>query len=92
MYIFIHNVSDPCVRIPAFFRDDLLIFRGKWKSSAESFVSLQPKVADYESSFQARERIHAKAIEWPNLEIESLQHPERYPVVIKLNALDFVGV
>ena len=37
-----------------------------------------------------------EAIEWPDLdvdlEIESLQHPERYPLVIKRNALDFVGV
>ena len=36
-----------------------------------------------------------EAIEWPDLdvdlEIESLQHPERYPLVIKRNALDFVG-
>ena len=35
-----------------------------------------------------------EAIEWPDLdvdlEIESLQHPERYPLVIKRNALDFV--
>ena len=35
------------------------------------------------------------AIEWPNLnvdlEIESLQHPERFPLVIKRNALDFVS-
>ena len=34
------------------------------------------------------------AIEWPDLdvdlEIESLMHPERYPLVIKRNALDFV--
>ena len=34
------------------------------------------------------------AIEWPDLdvdlEIESLKHPERYPLVIKRNALDFV--
>ena len=37
-----------------------------------------------------------EAIEWPDLdvdlEIESLRHPERYPLVIKRNALDFVGV
>ena len=36
-----------------------------------------------------------EAIEWPDLdvdlEIESLQHPERYPLVIKRNALDYVG-
>ena len=35
------------------------------------------------------------AIEWPDLdvdlEIESLRHPERYPLVIKRNAMDFVG-
>ena len=35
-----------------------------------------------------------EAIEWPDLdvdlEIDSLQHPERYPLVIKRNALDFV--
>lgn len=34
------------------------------------------------------------AIEWPDLdvdlEIESLKHPERYPLVIKRNALDFI--
>ncbi|MBQ9885105.1 MAG: DUF2442 domain-containing protein [Bacteroidaceae bacterium] len=34
------------------------------------------------------------AIEWPDLdvdlEIESLKHPERYPLVIKRNALDLV--
>ena len=34
------------------------------------------------------------AIEWPDLdvdlEIESLKHPERYPLVIKRNAVDFV--
>ena len=32
-------------------------------------------------------------LEWPDLdvdlEIESLQHPKRYPLVIKRNALDF---
>ena len=37
-----------------------------------------------------------EAIEWPDLdvdlEIESLQHPERYPLVIKRNQMDFVGV
>ena len=37
-----------------------------------------------------------EAIEWPDLdvdlEIDSLRHPERYPLVIKRNALDFVGV
>ena len=37
-----------------------------------------------------------EAIEWPDLdvdlEIESLQHPECYPLVIKRNTLDFVGV
>ena len=36
-----------------------------------------------------------EAIEWPDLdvdlEIESLQHPERFPLVIKRNELDFVG-
>ena len=35
------------------------------------------------------------AIEWPDLdvdlEIESLKHPERYPLVIKRNQLDYVG-
>lgn len=35
------------------------------------------------------------AIEWPDLdvdlEIESLRHPERYPLIIKRNAMDFVG-
>lgn len=35
------------------------------------------------------------AIEWPDLdvdlEIDSLRYPERYPLVIKRNALDFVG-
>lgn len=34
------------------------------------------------------------AIEWPDLdvdiEIESFKHPERYPLVIKRNALDFI--
>ena len=37
-----------------------------------------------------------EAIEWPDLdvdlEVESQQHPERYPLVIKRNALDFAGV
>ena len=37
-----------------------------------------------------------EAIEWPDLdvdlEIESLRHPERYPLVIKRNPMDFVGV
>ena len=36
------------------------------------------------------------AIEWPDLdvdlEIDSLRHPERYPLVIKRNELDFVKV
>ena len=36
-----------------------------------------------------------EAIEWPDLdvdlEIDSLRHPERYPLVIKRNALDYVG-
>ena len=35
------------------------------------------------------------SIEWPDLdvdlEIESLKHPERYPLVIKRNQLDYVG-
>ena len=35
-----------------------------------------------------------EAIEWPeldiDLEIDSLRHPERYPLVIKRNALDVV--
>lgn len=34
------------------------------------------------------------AIEWPkldvDLEIDSLKHPERYPLIIKRNELDFV--
>ena len=38
----------------------------------------------------------SEAIEWPDLdvdlEIDSLRHPERFPLVIKRNALDFVGV
>ena len=37
-----------------------------------------------------------EAIEWPDLdvdlEIDSLRHPELYPLVIKRNALDFIGV
>lgn len=37
-----------------------------------------------------------RAIEWPDhdvdLEIESLQHPERYPLVMKRNPSDFVSV
>lgn len=36
-----------------------------------------------------------RAIEWPDLdvdlEIESLQHPERYPLIMKRNSLDFVS-
>ena len=36
-----------------------------------------------------------EAIEWPDLdvdlEIDSLRHPERYPLVIKRNELDFAG-
>ena len=36
-----------------------------------------------------------EAIVWPDLdvdlEIDSLRHPERYPLVIKRNALDFVA-
>ncbi len=36
-----------------------------------------------------------EAIEWPDLdvdlEVDSLRHPERYPLLIKRNALDFVG-
>ena len=31
-----------------------------------------------------------RAIEWPDLEIESLRHPERYPFVIKRSPLDVV--
>ena len=35
------------------------------------------------------------AIEWPkldvDLEIDSLRHPERYPLVIKRNELDYVS-
>ncbi len=37
-----------------------------------------------------------EAIEWPDLdvdlELDSLRHPERYPLVIKRNPLDHVGV
>ena len=37
----------------------------------------------------------SEAIEWPrldiDLEIESLRHPERYPLLIKRNELDFVN-
>ena len=36
-----------------------------------------------------------EAIEWPeldvDLEIDSLRRPERYPLIIKRNPLDFVG-
>lgn len=36
-----------------------------------------------------------EAIEWPDLdvdlEVESLKHPERYPLIMKRNALDYVG-
>ena len=36
-----------------------------------------------------------RAIEWPDLdvdlEIESLRHPERYPLVMKRSPLDFVN-
>jgi hypothetical protein len=35
------------------------------------------------------------AIEWPDLnvdlEIDSLKHPERYPLIIKRNEMDYVG-
>lgn len=35
------------------------------------------------------------AIEWPklevDLEVESLRHPERYPLLIKRNELDFIA-
>lgn len=38
----------------------------------------------------------SEAIEWPDLdidlEIDSLRHPERYPLLIKRNPLDFVRV
>ena len=37
----------------------------------------------------------SRAIEWPDLdvdlEIESLRYPERYPLVMKRNQLDFVA-
>ena len=37
----------------------------------------------------------SEAIQWPDLdvdlEIESLRHPERYPLIIKRNALDLIG-
>ena len=37
----------------------------------------------------------SRAIEWPDLdvdlEIESLNHPERYPLIMKRNQLDFVS-
>ena len=37
-----------------------------------------------------------EAIEWPDLdvdlELDSLRHPERYPLVNKRNPLDYVGV
>ncbi len=37
-----------------------------------------------------------EAVEWPNLdidlEIESLRHPERYPLLIKRNPTEFVNV
>ena len=36
-----------------------------------------------------------EAIEWPelevDLEIESLQHPEKYPLIIKRNSLDYIA-
>lgn len=36
-----------------------------------------------------------EAIEWPDLdvdlEVESLKHPERYPLIMKRNTLDYVG-
>ena len=36
-----------------------------------------------------------EAIMWPDLdvdlEIDSLRHPERYPLVIKRNPLDYIG-
>ena len=36
-----------------------------------------------------------EAIEWPDLdvdlELDSLRYPERYPLVIKRNELDFIG-
>ena len=37
----------------------------------------------------------SEAIEWPDLdvdlEIDSLRHPKRYPLVIKRNAFDYIG-
>ena len=37
-----------------------------------------------------------EAIEWPDLdvdlEIDSLRHPEKYPLLIKRNQLEFVGI
>ncbi len=37
-----------------------------------------------------------EAIEWPDLdvdlEIDSLRHPERYPLVIKRNQMDYIKV
>ena len=37
-----------------------------------------------------------EAIEWPDLdvdlEIDSHRHPEKYPLLIKRNQLDFVGI
>ena len=37
----------------------------------------------------------SRAIEWPDLdvdlEIESLNHPERYPLIMKRNQVDFVS-
>ena len=36
-----------------------------------------------------------EAIEWPeldvDLELESLKHPERYPLVMKRNPLDYIA-
>ena len=31
------------------------------------------------------------AIEWPDLEIDSLKHLERYPLIMKRSELDFMG-
>jgi len=35
------------------------------------------------------------AIEWPDLdvdlEIDSLKHPDRYPLIMKRNQLDYIG-
>jgi hypothetical protein len=53
----------------------------------------------YAECEQDPERTHKKFLlvrqEWPDLdvdlEIDSLRHPERYPLVIKRNALDIVG-